>query len=340
MGTDVAAALEEYGNLTRVALCDHLVAREPRRHLYDAAAEYAWRGGRMLRPSLCIAAARCFGASIDDAIETAVAIELLHNAFLVHDDIEDESDERRGRPTLHVLHGVPLAVNAGDGLLLLGIEALVANRVRLGPTLTLAVLEDACRMARETVEGQALELGWRRDNALTLGDDDYLWMVLKKTCWYTTIFPLRMGMLLGTRDPSRLDRLVPFGFFLGAAFQIRDDLLNLEGDPGRYGKEIGGDLWEGKRTLMLVRLLQRATAAERVRLGEFLDAPRGSRTGEDVAWVRERMDAYECLDHARSVAHALAGAAQHEFERRFRDVPEGPDKALLAAMPTWMLSRS
>lgn len=336
---DVAAALAGYGDRIRVALCDHLRPREPRRHLYDPAAEYAWRGGRMLRPSLCIAAARCFGASIEEAIHAAAGIELLHNAFLVHDDVEDESDERRGRPTLHAMHGIGLAVNAGDGLLLLGLEALLANRARLGPSLTLALLEDACRMARETVEGQALDLGWRRDNALSLQDDDYLRMVLKKTCWYTTIFPLRTGVLIGTRDPSRLDRMLSFGFFLGAAFQIRDDLLNLEGDPRRYGKEIAGDLWEGKRTLMLVHFLQRTTAAERARLRAFLDAPRAERSPDDVAWLRERMDTYGSLEHARAVAHALAGAAQHEFEREFRTVPDGPDKALLAAMPAWVLSR-
>jgi geranylgeranyl diphosphate synthase type II len=339
MEVDVGAALARYGDMTRVALCDHLVPREPRRHLYDPAAEYPWRGGRMLRPSLCVATARCFGASIDDAITTAVGIELLHNAFLVHDDVEDESDERRGQPTLHAMHGVPLAVNAGDGLLLLGLQALVANRVRLGPSLTLAVLDDACRMARETVEGQALELGWRRDNTLSITDADYLRMVLKKTCWYTTIFPLRMGMLIGTRDPSTLDRLLPFGFFLGAAFQIRDDLLNLEGDPVRYGKELEGDLHEGKRTLMLVRLLERATEAERSRLRVFLETPRARRSARDVAWMRDRMEAYGCLEHARATAHAFAGAARHEFERQFRDVPDGQEKALLGAMSAWVLSR-
>ena len=113
-------------------------------------------------------------------------------------------------------------------------------------------------MARESIEGQAIELGWRRDNALRLGDADYLEMVLKKTCWYTTIYPSRVGALIGTRGDCDLDRFVRFGFFLGAAFQIQDDLLNLEGDPLRYGKELDGDLWEGKRTLMLIHLLRKA----------------------------------------------------------------------------------
>src|SRR4029079_17068015 len=105
----VPAVLRDYGDVTRVALCEYLRPRAPQRHLYNLVADYPRRGGRMLRPSLCIAAARAFGARLADALHSAVAVELLHNAFLVHDDVEDDSDERRGQPTLHALHGVPVA---------------------------------------------------------------------------------------------------------------------------------------------------------------------------------------------------------------------------------------
>jgi geranylgeranyl diphosphate synthase type II len=336
----VPAVLREYGERTRVALCDYLRPREPRRHLYALVADYPQRGGRMLRPSLCIATARAFGAPLDDALGSAVALELLHNAFLVHDDVEDESDERRGRPTLHTLHGVPVAVNVGDALTLLGLRALIDNRARLGPRLTLRILEEGERMARETVEGQAVELGWRRDNATALTDADYLEMVLKKTCWYTSIFPSRVGAVIGTRSEENLDRFLQFGFFLGAAFQIQDDVLNLAGDAGRYGKEIGGDIWEGKRTLMLIRLLREADPDERSRLTDFLAQPRHTRRLADVAWVRERMDAYECLEYARRVAHGLAGAALHEYARLYAGVPESRDKRFIEEVVTWVLERA
>src|SRR5947199_2183207 len=178
----VPAMLREYGDVTRVALCDYLRPREPRRHLYSLVADYPRRGGRMLRSSLCIATARAFGADLEDAVRSAVAIELLHNAFLVHDDIEDESDQRRGRPTLHAIHGVPVAINVGDALVVLGIRALTDNRRTLGTRLALCVLEEAAHMAGESVEGQVLELGWRRDNALYLTDADDLEVVPTKTC--------------------------------------------------------------------------------------------------------------------------------------------------------------
>jgi len=271
---------------------------------------------------------------------SAAALELLHNAFLVHDDVEDESDERRGRPTLHALHGVPVAVNVGDALTLLGLRALIDNRARLGPRLTMLILEEAERMARETVEGQAVELGWRRDNVLDLGESDYLAMVLKKTCWYTTIWPSRVGALIGTRSDRDLDRFIRFGFFLGAAFQIQDDLLNLLGDPARYGKEIDGDIWEGKRTVMLIHLLGAASADERARLADFLARPRAERSAEDVAWVRGRMDGYSSIEYGRQVAHGLAGASLHEFAAIYGDLPDSRDKRFVDGLVTWVLERA
>jgi geranylgeranyl diphosphate synthase type II len=331
--------LKEYGDLTRVALCDYLGPREPRRHLYNLVADYPRRGGRMLRPSLCIATARAFGANIDDAIRSAVALELLHNAFLVHDDVEDDSAERRGRPTLHALHGVPVAVNVGDALTLLGLRALIDNRRILGPGLALRILEETERMARESIEGQAVELGWRRDNVINLSEANYLEMVLKKTCWYTTIYPSRVGALIGKRAETDPDRFIRFGFFLGASFQIQDDILNLEGDPESYGKELNGDIWEGKRTLVLIHLLRGATEEERARVADFLAQPRGQRRYADVIWVRELMDCYGSLDYTRWVAHGLAGAALHEFALAYAELPDSRDKHFIEQLAVWVLER-
>jgi geranylgeranyl diphosphate synthase type II len=336
----VAEVLEEYGALTRATLAGYLQPQEPRRHLYDLVADYPTRGGRMLRPSLCIATAHVFGAAPEQAARTAAGLELLHNAFLVHDDVEDDSEERRGRPTLHALHGVPIAVNVGDALTLLSLAPLIDNRAELGDRLAMRVLEETLRMARETVEGQALELGWRRENAIDLTQADYLEMILKKTCWYTSIHPSRAGALIGTRDGIDLERFVRFGFFLGAAFQIQDDLLNLVGDAERYGKELHGDLWEGKRTLMLIDLLQKATPSERAQLAELLRLPRHERSAADVRWIRKQMDAYGCLAHARQVAHGLAGAALHEYSLLYGGLPDSRDKRFIEGLITWVIERA
>lgn len=335
----VPRVLREYGDITGRALRRYLPSREPRRHLYDLVSDYPLRGGKRMRPSLCIATARAFGGSLEDALGTAVAIELLHNALLIHDDIEDESEERRGRPTLHMLHGVPLAINVGDMLTLMSLRPLIENRNRVGPWLAMKILEETERVARESAEGQAMELGWRRDNSMGVKDADYLRMVLKKTCWLAAIHPCRVGALLGTRGGVDPEPFLRFGFFLGASFQIHDDLLNLVGDHEKYGKELAGDLWEGKRTLMLIHLFREATPAERDRLTLLLRLPRELKREADVRWMRRRMDAYGSIDYARHIAHGLAGAALHEFSLLYGSLPDSRDKRFIEGMVTWVFER-
>jgi geranylgeranyl diphosphate synthase, type II len=335
----VRAVLDEYGELTRASVLEYLPPKQPGSYLYELLADYPRRGGKMMRSSLCIAMARVMGASIGEAIASATSIELMHNAMLVHDDIEDASEERRGNPTLHALHGVPLAVNAGDAMGLLSLRPLKDNFHRLGLATALRIFEETERMAWESAEGQALELGWTRDNRTDLRDDDYLRMVMKKTCWLATIHPLRVGCLIGARGREPLEPLVRLGFFFGAAFQIQDDLLNLEADA-RYGKEINGDLLEGKRTLMVIHALRRARGAERRGLIRFLEAPRNERCAESVGRVRALMDRTGALRHARIVARGLAGAALLEFDHYFARFPDTRDLRFMRSMVTWVVERA
>lgn len=336
----VPEVLKEYGDAARAVLFDYLPAVEPRRYLYDLVADYPRRGGRAFRPSLCIATARAFGRPIEDALYTAASIEMMHNAMLIHDDIEDESEMRRGRPAMHVTEGVPIALNAGDMLSLLSMRPLLDNQRWLGPRLALRLVEETERMARESAEGQAMELGWRRDNVTSVRQEDYLEMVLKKTCWLATIHPSRTGAIIGTGDGLDLDPFIRFGFFLGAAFQIQDDLLNLVGDAAAYGKELGGDIHEGKRTVMLIRLFEEGTPDERARLSAMLGRPRAERTAADVRWVRAAMDRYGCIEHARALAHGLAGAAAHEAALIYDQLPPSRDRAFIEALPAWVIARA
>lgn len=340
MNRVVPELLDEYGGAARSLLSRYLSSREPRKYLYDLCADYPNRGGRAMRPTLCIATARAFGGSLDDVLGTAVSVEMMHNAMLIHDDIEDESEKRRGKPALHMQEGVPMALNAGDMLALMSFRPLIDNRPRLGAELALRLCEETERMARESAEGQALELGWRRDNPMDVSEADYLKMVLKKTCWLATIHPMRVGALIGTRGELDVEPLVRFGFMLGAAFQIQDDLLNLVGDEARYGKELAGDIFEGKRTLMLIRLFELATEPERRRLHDMLGLPRSQRRAADVRWVQSAMRRYDCIEYARRVSQGLAGAAAHEFELVFGQVPDSRDKRFIHALTTWVIERS
>jgi len=335
----VEAELERYGALTGEALRAYLPEGEPRRYLWDLVADYPARGGKALRPALCLASTVAFGGETCEGLPSAVALELLHNAFLVHDDIEDASLLRRGHPTLHLEHGVPLAINAGDALVVLAGAALRDNRRLLGSRLATGVADEFELMARRTIEGQARELGWRRDGVRDLTPDDYLDLIMHKTCWYTTIHPLRVGALIGSLGRADLDALVRFGFYLGAAFQIQDDVLNLVGDQSKYGKESCGDLYEGKRTLMVIHLLSETRGDDRRTVERFIALERPERTAEQVAAMIALMREYGSLEFAREFGLGIAAAAEDAFELAFADVPDSPERRLLHALIGWMLER-
>jgi geranylgeranyl diphosphate synthase, type II len=335
----IEADLAGYAALTHEAMRVYLPDTEPRQHLWDLVGEYPGRGGKAIRPALCLAAAVAFGGELDEALPSAVALELLHNAFLVHDDIQDASLLRRGEPTLHAQYGVPLALNAGDALVVLAGAALRDNRRVLGSRLAARIGDEFDLMVRRTIEGQARELGWRRDVVMELEPDDYLDLIMHKTCWYTTIHPLRVGALIGTLGRADPDALVRFGFYLGAAFQIRDDLLNLVGDEAKYGKESCGDLYEGKRTLMVIHLLREARGDDRRAVGRFLTLERQQRAPDDVAMILELMRRYGSIEFAREFGLGIAKAAGDEFEAAFADLPDSSERRFVHELIAWMLER-
>ena len=343
MVTTAAPFLTDYLEGVRVgvneAVTASLPAGGPRASLYSPLTEFVGRAGKSIRPALCIAAARSHGATTERVMPSAVALELLHNAFLVHDDIEDGSTSRRGLPTMHAEHGVPIAINVGDGLAALALQPLTQNLGLLGTTMHNRVMAEFSELLRMTIEGQAIELGWRAQNAVDLTGEDYLDMVALKTCAYTTIFPLRVGALIGTWGCADLAAVSRFGFYLGAAFQITDDLLNLTGDESRYGKEIDGDIAEGKRTLMLIHLLTRAEGSDQGFLTDFLRRNRESRSSDDIAIVREMMRAHGSIEYGRRYALALAERAAETFHLAFGSLPDSPDWRFLSQAVDFVVSR-
>lgn len=320
-------------------LTTYLPEREPAQQLYDLVRDYPTRSGKGLRPALCMASCAAFGGTTAAAARTAASVEMFHNGFLIHDDIEDGSELRRGQPTLHTAHGVPLALNAGDGMFVLSIRPLMDNLSPLGPGLTWLILGEIEHMVRESVEGQAIELGWVRDNPTRLEDDDYYRMCLKKTCWYTTMHPVRLGALIGSGGQIAPDALNPFGYFLGLAFQIQDDLLNLVGELGRYGKEIGGDILEGKRTLALLHLQRHLPLAKQRDLCDFLARPREARGQDELAHYLSQMLDLGSINHARHTARIFAGAALAEFDKVYGEPGSCPHRKFLRDLVVFMVER-
>lgn len=329
----------DVSRLVRRAMLDAIPDGEPHNWLYRVAREYPTRPGKSIRPALCVATCRAFGGRDADVLPFAVAIELLHNAFLVHDDIVDGSERRRGRPTLSAAYGLGLALNAGDALAVVANQVLRVHAGRLDADVGERVLGEFDAMALRTLEGQAIELGWRRDQVETLAPEDYLDLIMRKTCWYTTVHPLRVGALVALGAGADVRPMVRFGFLLGAAFQIQDDLLNLVGTEDEYGKEIYGDLFEGKRTLPLIHVLRAARGPDLLVLRRYLRLERADRSVALVQRVRELMDEYGSIDFAVAYAEGIAAAALGAFEDAFAAAGESVDRDFVRALVPYMLER-
>ena len=331
--------LELYRQLT----LDELIKRVPRHFPNDTLRElildYPTRGGKGFRPSLCMSTCEAFGGRRSDALNSAVAIELFHNAFLVHDDIEDGSHLRRGLPTLHIRYGIPLAINAGDAMNVLTLRVLLDNFGILGAEKTQRIFEEIDWMVLQSVEGQAIELGWVDRGTWSLQYRDYFRMCLKKTGWYTCITPCRIGAIVGGACIRDVNLFNSFGYHLGLAFQIQDDILNLNGDVQLYGKEAAGDLWEGKRTLMLLHVIHHMTDEERVHIMSILDTPRDDKQEDDIVWILSRMDDLGSIEFAKDVAWRFANHASFILENRLTNIAESEARHFLRHIVDYMVNR-
>ena len=332
--------LSWYRDMLTDTLAEGVPSGEPERHLYGLVRDFLQRSGKGLRPALCIATARALGGRGEDALQAAAGLEMLHNGFLVHDDIEDGSDWRRGAVTMHRSAGVPIALNAGDSMNALAMRLFRKAGERLGPAAGMRIFAEVDHLVVETLEGQAMELGWVRDNDLTVTTDDYLRLVLKKTAWYSFIHPLRIGALVANGDDRNLDRFDRFGYLIGAAFQITDDVLNLNGNVARYGKEINGDLWEGKRTLLLTHAFGQSSSADRTWIRSFLARPRERRLPREILRLHDIIASTGSIEWARQAANAFAEAAAREFDASaFVGTPASPDLEWLRACVDYLVRR-
>jgi len=279
---------------------------------YKLLSDYPTRPGKGIRPAFCLAAAAAVGGDYRNAVNTGAAIELLHNAFLIKDDVVDQSLYRRGDLTLNRKYGLALAANAGDALKILSMSPLIDNLEVIGVRKSLQVILEIQNMANRSVAGQITELTYVKNNRTDLKAQDYFDLCEDKTCWYTSITPCRTGVIIGSDNATaeQLETITRFALKMGLAFQITDDTLNLSASEKLYGKEINGDIMEGKRTLILIHLLNSCTPEEMRRMRQILKKPRDVKSVSEIEFVRALMQKYSSFENARRVAKELAQEAR------------------------------
>ncbi len=257
--------------------------------------------GKRLRPVLCLLTADSLGADRDLAMPFAMAIELMHNFALVHDDIEDGDVMRRGRDAVWVRYGQPHAINIGDYLLVNTVEVLTNwGPPTLSPATRLELLRLITSALDHTHVGQALDMNYRGRRGLTV--EEYLRIVREKTGYYLAA-PIQGGAIVAGAARETLETIAQMAQFLGPMFQIIDDIIDLTDGKGR--EAIGSDIREGKRSYLVAHVSERGSPAERDRLFDILDRPRSETSPEEVEEARAIFDRTGAIEAGRGFCRDL-----------------------------------
>lgn len=276
--------------------------------MYEPARYVLSGGGKRIRPVLTMLACQAAGGDPMDAVEAGVAVEILHNFTLVHDDIMDRADTRRGRETVHRKWDENIAILVGDELMGIAYKTLLNTEKGDVRSITRVFTDGVI----EVCEGQSYDKEF--ENLPTVTEEQYLMMIGKKTGWLVAI-SAEIGAIIGGATPEQRAALVEYARCVGRAFQVQDDLLDVVADEDTLGKPIGGDILEGKKTWLLVNALERAQGDD-LALLQRVAGRTAARDGlvDAVTRVYERLG---ILESAREkIAHdtAAAAAALHTLE--------------------------
>lgn len=292
-------------------------------YLYRGLAHFVGGKGKLMRPALCILGAQaCMESSQKHAMGTrctvydtsllqlACALELFQAAALIHDDIADKSELRRGEPCLYRTYGTGLALNMGDSALVAASEVIAhLSDASLTPEIILALIQEFLDMEHHTIEGQALDLGWAQHNRWDMSCEDYLVMARLKTAHYTLASPLVLGALYASAQTERIseeivDVMRAFGLKIGVAFQLQDDWLNLFGSKETQGKDLMSDILEGKRTYLTLYALAHSAQDKKHRLQEILQKATNTcdELTEAVQIIQDSGAQDACAQYARTLS--------------------------------------
>ena len=231
--------------------------------LYEPGEYFLSWGGKRIRPVMCLMGNEMFDAIKSDSYEVATAIELFHNFTLIHDDIMDEAPLRRGMETVHMKYGSNTALLTGDVMMIRAYEYI--NKIN--PQYLPRILALFNKTAKEVCEGQQLDIDFEKMTDVSL--DAYIEMISLKTSVLLAA-SLEMGAILGGASEGNCRHLYEFGKNLGIAFQIQDDYLDAFGDPEKFGKEVGGDIRQNKKTFLLLHALEVANADQKKALQQLM----------------------------------------------------------------------
>jgi len=291
------------------------------------------RGGKRFRPVLACLCAEAVGGDAKKAQKLAPMVELIHNGTLMQDDVEDDSVARRGKACTHKIFGIDTAVNTGTIMFYWPLMAIRENWFDLDEKKRVAIYDLYATELLRVCSGQAWDIAWHH-GGFTPNEKQYLNMCLSKT-GVLTKFACQLGAIAGGATKAQYEALGDFGQIVGVGFQIQDDILELTEKDFKAGKgSLGGDIHEGKRTLIIIRTLQKASDADKVRLTEILDS---HTTKEEV--IQEALDIigrYDGIDYSKKKANELVTKAWKTLEKT---LPKSNAKEMLKKFAEYLVDR-
>lgn len=324
--SDVKEILGNYSTDITKTIEEELSAITPD-NLAEASVYLTRAGGKMLRPALTLITAEAVGGSHKSALRPAAAIELIHTFSLIHDDIMDQDDMRRGMPSVHKVWGDDVAILAGDTLFSKAFEIIIGN-VGTSPeqnNKALATVADACV---KICEGQALDMGF--EERFDVAEEEYMEMIFKKTGALIAA-ATKAGAIMGGASDEVIDAMYDYGRLIGLAFQIQDDYLDLASDEETLGKPIGSDIGKGKMTVIAIKGL---TSDDSGRLLEILKDDENS--PEDIGEAIGILTDCGAIEYARNLALDSVNQAKELLEI----LDDSSFKHTLANIADFVLERS
>ena len=306
---------------------------------FQIVSDYPKRKGKYFRPNLIMLTAQSLGFDLNKTLPAAAAMQISEDWILIHDDIEDQSLERRGQPALQKIYSNELATNAGDALHVLMWRILSKNYLVLDPKIAQKIEDEFFCMLNRTIFGQTIEIKWTQDNRFDLIEEDILLILESKTGYYTIAGPMRLGAILAGASETQLESIYKFGVLLGRSFQIIDDLLDLTSDFAGQKKQQGNDIYEGKRTIMLIHLLNNSSAEDTFKLKQILSKTRSEKTPDEIDWIIKKMEESGSLDYGKKLAQKFAAQAQEIFDNDLKFLNKEPFRSELQSIFDFILTR-
>lgn len=275
------------------------------KNLHDAIHYHISEPGKRLRPLLAFMACEALGGSSEKIIPFAAACDILQHWILIHDDIEDGDEVRRGQQAVWKKYGLAHGINIGDFMCQKVYELVLRSKnYGVDDTTTLKLVKAVVSATIKTSEGQTLDINLRDDESPN--EKDYMDMIIGKTAHYLTV-PIVGGAIIAKRE-DLIDRIIEYGEAIGPAFQIRDDILDLTEGKGR--DQIGRDIKEGKRSLLVVHCLSKCGESERNKLLEILKKPVDETSEEDIPFAKGLFEKHGSLEYAQDRCKELVQKAK------------------------------